>query len=199
MLAAALWRHRRDGALEDLEQRLLHALARHVPGDARILRLARDLVDLVDVDDAPLALRDVELAGLEQPHQDVLHVLAPVAGLGERGASAMVKGRRGCGPGSARAASCRRRSGRSAGCSTCQLDVGVPAVRGVDPLVVVVDGDGQGPLCALLADHVLVQDFLDFTRRDLGDVVRYLALLTSARISLQTSCTHCRCRPRARR
>ena len=30
-----------------------------------------------------LALRDVELAGLEQPHQDVLDVLADVAGLGE--------------------------------------------------------------------------------------------------------------------
>ena len=85
MLPAALRRHRGDRALEDLEQRLLHALARHVAGDARVLRLARDLVDLVDVDDAALALGDVELAGLEQPHQDVLHVLADVAGLGERG------------------------------------------------------------------------------------------------------------------
>ena len=58
---------------------------RHVARDARVLRLARDLVDLVDVDDAALALGDVEVAGLEQPHEDVLHVLADVAGFGERG------------------------------------------------------------------------------------------------------------------
>ena len=32
-----------------------------------------------------LALGHVELAGLEQPDQDVLHVLADVAGFGERG------------------------------------------------------------------------------------------------------------------
>ena len=52
VLAPALRRHRRDRALEDLEQRLLHALARHVTRDRRVVRLARDLVDLVDVDDA---------------------------------------------------------------------------------------------------------------------------------------------------
>ena len=85
VLAAALRRHRGDRALEDLEQRLLHALARDVARDARVLGLARDLVDLVDVDDAALALGDVEVAGLQQPHQDVLHVLADVAGFGERG------------------------------------------------------------------------------------------------------------------
>src|SRR5882672_1640536 len=33
MLAAALRRYRRDGAFHDLEQRLLHALARHVAGN----------------------------------------------------------------------------------------------------------------------------------------------------------------------
>ena len=57
---------------------------RHVARDARVLRLARDLVDLVDVDDAALALGDVEVAGLEQPDEDVLDVLADVAGFGER-------------------------------------------------------------------------------------------------------------------
>src|SRR2546426_8668976 len=60
VLAAALRRYARDRALEDLEQRLLHALTRHVAGDARVLGLPGDLVDLVDVDDAALALGDVE-------------------------------------------------------------------------------------------------------------------------------------------
>src|SRR3546814_3600326 len=38
MLAAALRRHRGDGAFHDLQQRLLHALARHVAGDRGVVR-----------------------------------------------------------------------------------------------------------------------------------------------------------------
>src|SRR5204863_9749786 len=63
VLAAALRRHRRDRPLENLQERLLDALARHVARDRRVVRLARDLVDLVDVDDPRLGLLDVELRG----------------------------------------------------------------------------------------------------------------------------------------
>src|SRR5207244_6144931 len=48
-----------DGALEDLEQRLLDSLAGNVAGDRDVLGLAADLVDLVDIDDAALGLLDV--------------------------------------------------------------------------------------------------------------------------------------------
>ena len=58
---------------------------RHVAGDRRVLALAGDLVDLVDVDDAGLGPLDVEVGGLDQLEEDVLDVLADVAGLGERG------------------------------------------------------------------------------------------------------------------
>ena len=85
VLAAALRRHRRHRALEDLQQRLLHALAGDVARDRRVVRLARDLVDLVDVDDPGLGLLDVEVGGLDQLQEDVLDVLADVAGLGQRG------------------------------------------------------------------------------------------------------------------
>ena len=47
-------------------------------------RLARDLVDLVDVDDAGLRLLDVVVALLQQLLDDVLDVLADVAGFGQR-------------------------------------------------------------------------------------------------------------------
>ncbi len=63
VLATALRRHRGDRALEDLEQRLLHALARDIPRDRRVLGLAGDLVDLVDVDDARLGTLDVVVGG----------------------------------------------------------------------------------------------------------------------------------------
>ena len=61
VLAATLGRHTRHGALEDLEQRLLDPFARDVTGDGGVLGLARDLVDLVDVDDAALGALDVEV------------------------------------------------------------------------------------------------------------------------------------------
>src|ERR1019366_4991334 len=83
MLAAALWRHRSDRSLDDLEQGLLYTLARHVAGDAWVLRLARDLVDLVDVHNATLALGDVEIACLEQSDENVLDIFADVAGLSQ--------------------------------------------------------------------------------------------------------------------
>ncbi len=65
--------------------RLLHALTGDVTGDRRVLGLAGDLVDLVDVDDAVLGALDVEVRGLDELEEDVLDVLADVAGLRERG------------------------------------------------------------------------------------------------------------------
>src|SRR5690606_18268851 len=44
VLAPALRRHVGDRALDDLEQRLLHALAADVAGDRRVVALACDLV-----------------------------------------------------------------------------------------------------------------------------------------------------------
>src|SRR4029078_1741274 len=65
VLAAALRRNAGDGALDDLEQRLLHAFARDIARDRRVVALARDLVDLVDVDDAALRLLDVVIRVLQ--------------------------------------------------------------------------------------------------------------------------------------
>src|SRR4051794_19412884 len=84
MLAPALRRNGRGRAFHELEQRLLHALARYVARDRRIVRLAADLIDLVDVDDAALRLFDIIVGGLEQLEDDVLDVLADIAGLGQR-------------------------------------------------------------------------------------------------------------------
>src|SRR5580692_3082845 len=84
MLAAALRRNAGDGAFHDLEQRLLHALARHVAGDRGVVGLARYLVDLVDIDDAALRSLDVIVGGLQKLQNNVLDVLADIAGFGQR-------------------------------------------------------------------------------------------------------------------
>jgi len=84
MLAAALRRHRRDRALYDLEQRLLHALSRNIAGNRAVLRLAADLVDFIDLDGAALRALDIVVGRLQQHENDVLDVLADIAGFGQR-------------------------------------------------------------------------------------------------------------------
>ena len=148
VLAAALRRHRGRRALEDLQQRLLHALARDVARDRRVLGLAGDLVDLVDVDDAGLGLLDVVVGGLDQLEEDVLDVLADVAGLGEGGGVRDGEGhvehlREGLGE-----------VGLAAAGRADEQDVRLGDLDGVlaaaarltrlDALVVVVDGDRRG-------------------------------------------------------
>ena len=56
MLAPTLRRHGRLAAFDDLQQSLLNALAGHIARDGQVLRFARDLVDLVDVE-MPISAR----------------------------------------------------------------------------------------------------------------------------------------------
>ena len=85
MLAAAGGRNAGHRALKNLKQRLLNALARNVAGDGEVLGLAGDLVDLVHVDNANLSALNIAIGGIDELEQDVLHVLAHITGLGERG------------------------------------------------------------------------------------------------------------------
>ena len=170
VLAPALRRHRRGGALQDLEQRLLHAFTGDVARDRRVLGLAGDLVDLVDVDDAGLGLLHVVVGGLDQLQEDVLDVLTDVARLGERGGVGD-RERHLQQPGE------RLREQRLAAAGgtdqedvrLLQLDVGVAVRAGLHPLVVVVDRDREDLLRLLLTDDVVVQVLVDLTR--LGELV----------------------------
>ena len=164
VLAAALGRHARHRAFDDLEQRLLHALARDVARDRRVLALARDLVDLVDVDDPALRLLDVVVRVLEQVEDDVLDVLADVAGLGERG---------GVGDRERHVEDLRERlrEQRLAGAGGAeQQDVRLLELHlaheglVLDAPVVVVHRDREDLLGAVLPDHVVVEQGLDLVR-----------------------------------
>ncbi len=164
MLAAPLRRNVRDRALDDLEEGLLDALARDVTGDARVVALAADLVDLVDVDDAALRALHVVIGVLEQLDDDVLDVLADVAGLRQRG-------RIGDRERDVEDLRERLREERLAGARgpeeqdvrLRELDL-VGGDARVDALVVVVNGDREDLLRAILADHVVVEDRLDLGR-----------------------------------
>src|SRR3954447_2317471 len=164
VLAPALGRHRRHRSLEDLQQRLLDPLAGDVARDGRVVRLARDLVDLVDVDDSGLRLLDVEVSGLDQLQEDVLDVLADVAGFGQRGRV----GERERHVEDARQRLRQQRlpaAGRAEqeDVRLLQLDV-VLVDRHLHALVVVVDGDGQRAFGLFLRDDVVVEDGVDVLR-----------------------------------
>src|SRR5690606_27720130 len=176
MLAPALRRHAGLGALQDLQQRLLHTLAGDIAGDRRILALAGDLVDLVDVDDAGLGALDVVVGGLDELEQDVLDVLAHIARLRQRG---------GVGDGERDVEHLGQRLrevGLAAAGGTEHEDVGLgqldrltPAVAALvarlDALVMVVDRDGEGALGRVLTGHIVLQELADLGR--LGQFVEF--------------------------
>ena len=84
MFASALRRNVGDRAFENLQQRLLHAFTGNVARDRRVLILAANLVDFVDVDDALLRAFDVAVRRLQEFENDVLDVFTDVAGFGQR-------------------------------------------------------------------------------------------------------------------
>src|SRR6185369_3002534 len=166
MLPSALRRNVGHGSFEDLEQRLLHALAGDVARDRRVVALAADLVDLVDVDDAALRLLFVVARGLVDLEDDVLDVLTDVTRLGQRrgvddrerhGEHARQRLRQ------KRLASAGRADQEDV--RLLQLDfLARVALVVVDPLVVVVDGDRELFLRPLLADDVEIEELLDLFR-----------------------------------
>ena len=126
--------------------------------------LRGDLVDLVDVDDAGLGALHVVVRRLDQFQQDVLDVLTHVARLGQRGGIGDGEGHvehAGQGLGQQRLAAPGRTQEQDVGLGQLHVVVVAGVVSGLDPLVVVVDGDRQDLLRVLLTDHVVVQELVD--------------------------------------
>ena len=167
MLAAALGRNVGHSTLQDFQQGLLHALARHVAGNGGVLTLAGDLVDLVHVDDAALSQLDVVVGSLHQSQEDVLHVVAHISGLGEGSGVGDGEGHLqnpGQGLGEQGLAAARRPHEQD----VALLELHVLPAAEVDALIVVVDRHGQGDFSVLLPDDILVQHVADLPH--IGDV-----------------------------
>src|SRR5208282_3237885 len=165
VLAPALGRHARDGAFHDLEERLLNAFARDIAGDRGIVRLAADLVDLVDVNDAALGALDVVVRRLQELEDDVLDVLADIPRLGQRRGVSHGEGN----VDDAGERLSQERLARARGADQQivrfgELDVVVLGAVG-EALVVIVHGDRQHLLGVGLPDHIVVEHEADITRR----------------------------------
>ena len=137
---------------------------RDVAGDGGVLVLAADLVDLVDVDDALLGAGHVAVGGLQKLENDVLDILAHVAGLSERGGVDDGEGHvehLGQGVGQQSLAGAGGADQQDVGLGELNL-AGARAIH-LDALVVVVNRDGELLLGLVLADHVIVEEALDLS------------------------------------
>ena len=85
MLTTTLRRNRGDRAFDQLQQRLLHTFTRDIASDRRVVRLARNLIDFIDIDDTHLGLFYIVIALLQQLLDDILNVFAHVPGFSQRG------------------------------------------------------------------------------------------------------------------
>lgn len=170
VLAPALRWNRGNRAFEDLEESLLDTLAGDVTGDGGVLRLARHLVDLVDIDDSLLCPGHVVIGGLKQLEEDVLHILTDVAGLGEAGR--VCDGKRDVQlPGKRLSEERLSTPGRAneEDVRLLELDISLEIAR-ANPLVVVVHRHRELFLGVFLANHVVVEVRLDLCRlRKLGE------------------------------
>ena len=164
VLATALGRHVGNRAFKNLQQRLLHAFAAHIAGDRRVFVLLGNFVDLIDIDDALLSLLNIAIGGLQQLQNNVLDVFADVTGFGQR---------RGVHDGERNIQHARKRlrQERFAGAGRAnqknvglaQLDVARLLVQ-ENALVMIVDGDGELLLRAILPNDVAIQKLFDLRR-----------------------------------
>src|SRR5262245_3044503 len=82
---ATLRGHTRHRSFNNLQQCLLHTFTRNVASDRRIVRLSRDFVDLVYVDDSPLGFFDVVVRSLQKAKNDIFNILADISRLSQAG------------------------------------------------------------------------------------------------------------------
>src|SRR5579875_2642546 len=165
MLAAPLRRHVSNRSFEDFQQRLLNAFTRNVSRDRWILVLAADFIDLIYIDDSGLGALHIPVRILKQSQDNVFYIFAHIPGFGQGGrvydgerhvenAGQRLRQQRFSGTGGADKKNVRFR----------QLDFTAALLVHLDPLVVVVDGDGQFLFGRVLPDYILIQVFFQFER-----------------------------------
>ena len=166
VLALAARRELDDAALEHLEQRLLHALMAGIRRDRVVrTRLARDLVELVKIDDAVLRLLDIFVRRVVEIAHGDLDIRADEAGLREargvrhreRDVEELREMRE-----QRRLAAARRAEHNDV--RLLDLRAVIVLIAVLHALVVVVDRDGEHLLRVILVDDIFIEILLDDMR-----------------------------------
>ena len=165
---AALGGYICDATFDYLQQLLLHSLTGNVPGDGTVQALfAGDLVQFIDVDDAVLGTVHIPISRLDQPEEDILHILADVSGLGER--SGVAYGEwdvQSAGQGFGQEGFAAAGGADEQDIGLLEFDIRTGALMSVpDALEVIVDRDAENLFRLNLAHYIGVQVGVDLPRR----------------------------------
>ena len=161
MLSTPLRRYIDRRTLQNLQQGLLHTLARHITCDGGVVALAGNFIHLVNKDDASLGLLDLVVGCLQQARKDALHILAHIARLGKHRGIDNGEGdlqQLGNGAGDKRLT----RTGGTHQHDVRLIDLDVVLLGlGQEAFVVVIDRYGHRTLGLVLADDPLIQKLFD--------------------------------------
>ena len=163
MLPSTLRRYGSDRPFEYLQQRLLYTLSGNITCDRCILRLSRNLVDLININDTMLCFFDIIVCCLNDLEQNIFHILAHISGLRQRGRICDCKryiqqSRQGL---------CQHRlsgTSRPKHQNIALLYFHIQIFSAHDTLVVIVHSHRQRFFRLILSDDVFIQKILDLHR-----------------------------------
>ena len=162
VFAPALGRDAGNSSLQNFQKCLLNAFAAYVTGNRLIFRLAGNLIDFIDIDNAPLRFENVVIRCLNKPQQDILHVFSHIAGLSQ--SSGVRNGKRHIQQLSQRLSkigfpyACRPQKQHVAfGNFHC-------VIGKINALIMVVDSYRKCHLGSILTHHIFIQLLLDLLR-----------------------------------
>ena len=164
MLPAPLRRHVHDGTFQQLQQRLLDTLARHIACNRRILRaFAGDLINLVNKDDAAFRLLHIVIGGLQQTRKNALHIFAHITRLREHCRIRNTERHfQQIGYRFGQQCFTRTRLPYQQNVALLNIHIGVGLVHTLhQPFVVVIHGHGKHLLGLFLSDDIIVQTLFD--------------------------------------
>ena len=156
MFSAALRRNIRNRSFENLQKRLLNALAAYVARNRRVFAFSCDFVYFVDINYSALCLLDVIVRRLNKTEKNVFDILADISCLGERGCVSDRKrhvesfGKR----------LCKERFSYACGAekqNVALYKLHIDAVPAVDSFVMIIYRYAQCYLCLVLTDDILVE------------------------------------------
>src|SRR5579885_71387 len=184
MLASTLRGHICYRAFENLQQRLLHPLARNIARNRRVLVLTADLVYLINVDDPCLGASHIAVRRLKQLQNNVFNVLTNIPRLSQSGC--VHYGERhiehlGQSVRQKRFAASGRANQQNIGLR--QLNIIAPHPVHLNALVVVIDRNRELLFCLVLPNHILIQERAYLGR--LRQMWRSCALLRLAAVVFQ--------------
>ena len=176
MFPATLRRNIGHSTLQNFQQRLLNAFTGNIAGDGGVFAFAGDLIDLVNIDDAAFRQFHIEIRRLQKPQQDILDVIAHIAGFCQRSSVGnserylQYTGQRLGKQGFAAAGGTDHQN-------VAFLQLHILAAAKKDTFVVVIHRHGQGNFGCFLSHHILIQHGLDLMRcRNLVKAGRCLRL-----------------------